>query len=308
MNIGERKKNIDRFQMARLAVLLGFSLGVLVSGTSVSAQVCDGAQVHESAWQVGDRQFAAMTKDATLGRNAKLTFTEKVERVLRNIQKVRPSVSSDRLKMSDSLLARKIVAVASCSGNDFSIFAALLAKESVYCRDRHNRGGGDSGCGQFTTPAITEFKNQMRLGRSADHGTAKGLAGFEQLVKACYLRDEEGAKRFKEKMGQSVSGVKSTLRKGDDIELDLIATAVYLKFNYGFTSTYYSAASKAAGALARYNGGGAAGYAKTVNRNAEKIAFCADSNQWLGEISDEACSMSDDAEVCNLLGRNQVDI
>lgn len=301
-------KSIDRSKIRRRAIILGFSLCALVSGVSVSAQVCDSAQVYETAWQVGSRQFAAMTEDATLARNAKLTFSEKVARVLRNIQKVRSSVALERLQMSDSRLASKIVEIAACSGNDFSIFAALLAKESKYCRDRHNRAGGDSGCGQFTTPAITEFKNQMRLGRSADYGTAKGADAFEKLVNTCYGNDEAKLKRFKERMGKRVSSVKADLRKGDDIELDLIATAVYLKFNYGFTANYYSSASKAAGALARYNGGGTSGYAKAVNGSAQKIGFCADSNQWLGELSDEACSMSDDAEVCNLLTRTQVDI
>lgn len=260
----------------------------------------EGYQPIPVAWSIGKSDYTRMMKDASLGRNKSVDHEEKVERVMAHMDRIRAGLKSINVPVSDRALADMIIKVADCTGNDYSIFAALLGKESYYCADRHNNSGGDSGCGQFTTPAITEIKNQMRLPGAKNHGTDYGKKGFDDLLARCDAASRaEQKEAFKDLFSDPVKSIKTFLRGGHDIETDLIATAIYLKFNYGLSGFYYDPGKKAQGALSRYNGGGTAGYAKSVNNSAIKVKSCIERDQEAAEVGAEACALSGDMFLCD---------
>ena len=75
-----------------------------------------------------------------------------------------------------------------------------------------------------------------------------------------------------------------------------------MKFYYAISGFYYNAASKAPGALSRYNGGGVANYGEKINGHAQKIdgSFCSKNPEYLKSIESAACDLSSDEEVCSL--------
>lgn len=258
---------------------------VLLISTGHSAQ---------AAWGLTTSQFNRMIKESSLSENLKLSKKEKIKRIKNHIQRT----SHNGLDVIDlDELAEQIVDVAACTGVDFSFFSAVLKVESDHCRDRYNNSSKASGCGQFTTSPIKVFKNQLRLPGRKENGHPKFKKALEVLINKCFAGDSDRIEEFKEVYSQKPRTVQQYLRSGEDIELDLISSALYLKFKYARTGFYYNPNTKSPGALSLY--GTESGYGTKVYNEYQKVQF-QDFNLdgYLDEIATQACQISEDSQAC----------
>lgn len=275
--------------------------------TSLNAQEgasCDQPLFQEAAWGLSQSQSKRFLSDATLPENRTLSDGEVYDRLKKDINKM---YQARNLKsgpfVSADALASKIQWAASCTGNDFSMLAAVVKLESAYCSLLHNKSGGDSGCGQFTSASIGYFKNQLRLPGRKENGSALMKKTIEEVMRNCasgstFVNENSLAELF----SQSKDKIRQDLRTGKNISLDVLSTAIYLKFYYSISGFYYNAASSAPGALSRYNGGGVANYGSKVYGHAQKIEYgvCSKDQDYLKAIEKAACELSADKEVCSL--------
>jgi hypothetical protein len=289
------REEFFRSRFIFLIILFFYSLPTLASDS-----ICTDYQVESAAYSINSTRYNRIVSDASLPRNRQISQRDKKNRIEDHIQAIYQSQRIRNSEISIDELATLLADVATCTGNDFSMLAAVVAKESIYCYDRHNRRGGDSGCGQFTTPAITEIKNQLRLPGRQTSGTNEGQRALETLLHNCYTGNGRSVDYFKSVFSQSPSQVRMFLRSGEDIQLDLIATGMYLKLLYGISGFYFDANSRSAGALARYNGGGTRGYASSVNQKAQNVNACGVDESAIMEIESHACSLSNDPAACHM--------
>ncbi|MFT6067910.1 MAG: hypothetical protein ACJAT2_002877 [Bacteriovoracaceae bacterium] len=281
----------------------------LTTSFSLWANQCDVNMLHKSAWGLSETKQRRFLSDATLPGNQSVSEGEKLDRLKSSISKVykgRGYGSSGPYVSVDSL-ASKLSWAASCTGHDFSMLAAVVKVESAYCSILKNLGGGgDSGCGQFTSAAIGFFKNQLRLPGRKENGSARMKRTIEELMSRCapgssHVEEDSLAKLF----SKDKASIREELRTGKNISLDLLATAIYFKFYYSISGFYYDASNPAPGAFSRYNGGGHAGYSTLLNNNATQInaPICQKDKSYLRPIEAVACELSEDKSACNMTTR-----
>ncbi len=286
-----------------VASLMALTLG----STHLKAQdvgSCDTNMFEKAAWGLSQSNSRRFLEDATLPSHKGLSDGEVYDRLHASIQSMyKARRLSNGPYVSASSLASKIQWAAECTGHDFSMLAAVIKVESAYCSLMHNKGGGDSGCGQFTGAAIGFFKNQLRLPGRKENGSPLMKKTIEELVSRCapgssYVNENSLVELF----SQSNEDIRTNLRSGKNISVDLLATAIYLKFYYAISGFYYNAASSQPGALSRYNGGGVANYGSKINGHATKIdaQLCSKDPAYLKEIESAACELSAAPEVCEL--------
>lgn len=282
-------------------------MALTLSTGAVGAQdigSCERNMFEKAAWGLSQSNARRFLEDATLPANRGLSDGEVYDRLLASIQSMyKARKLSDGPFVSATSLASKIQWVAECTGHDFSMLAAVVKVESAYCSLMHNKGGGDSGCGQFTGASIGFFKNQLRLPGRKENGSALMKKTIEELVSRCapgssYVNENSLVELF----SKSDSDIRANLRSGENISVDLLATAIYLKFYYAISGFYYNAASSQPGALSRYNGGGVANYGTKINGHATKIdgKVCSKDPAYLRQIESAACELSLSPEVCQL--------
>ena len=287
-----------KFKLLTLAGTLCFALTSL-------ANVCQENTLHESAWGLRDSQARTFLSDATLPGNLGASDGEIRDRLEASISKFYRARGKSSNYTSASSLAAKIQWAAQCTGNDFSMLAGIIKVESAYCSLLHNKGGGDSGCGQFTSAAIGYYRNQLRLPGRKENGSTNMKNSIEELMRRCapgssYVEEDSLHKLF----SMDKTSIRKPLRNGENISLDILATAIYLKFYYSISGEgfYYDATTSGPGALSRYNGGGFAGYGKKINGEAMKIdaQMCQKDESYLESIEEAACELSVDKEVCDM--------
>lgn len=262
---------------------------------------CGFADVYDAAWGFSANAQARFVRNFTQARNANVSQSQKEARVLKVINKYHKGLSG---VITDEGLAKLIVWASDCGGHDFTYFAALIEQESSMCKVRHNKSGGDSGCGQFTSPAINVVKNQMKLpGKIDNAANPKAKKLMEQMVRRCHdtypLKTDKSAEtrtqEFIQLMSQSKNHIRTVFRNGSQISQDLIATSLFLKFLVARTGGYLIP-GKSPGALANYNGKSA--YATWVKNKASNINLvCTDDTEEL-QIGASACMMSDNPGAC----------
>lgn len=265
---------------------------------------CLNYNVENAAWGFSDRQSSRFYDDATLARNQNLSDENIQARIRRSVATTYQENQVNRSQSEINDLASHIKHAAECTGNDFSILAGLLYVESKYCSQLLNTSSPDSsasGCGQFTVWPIRVFRNQLRLPGRAENGDPKIRQGIEDLLASCFVGREHRIDEFKELFSQSTSSVKSFLQSGQDFEMDLVATAIYLKFFYAMAGFYYNPGSRAAGALSRYGEGPA--YARKVNRESTQVNACQENIPFLESIQEVACELSEDSSACYMTER-----
>lgn len=286
-----------------IAATLALSLGT----SALKAQEigsCETNMFEKAAWGLSQSNSRRFLQDATLPGNKGLSDGEVHDRLLSSIESMYKARGlSEGPFVSASSLASKIQWAAECTGHDFSMLAAVVKVESAYCSLMHNKGGGDSGCGQFTGASIGFFKNQLRLPGRKENGSALMKKTIEEVVSRCapgssYVNENSLVELF----SKSDADIRNELRSGKNISVDLMATAIYLKFYYAISGFYYNASSSQPGALSRYNGGGVADYGKKINGHATKIdgQVCSKDPQYLRQIEDAACELSGDSDICQL--------
>ncbi len=261
----------------------------------VHAQQCSTNNLHSAAWGMSPRQAERMLSNAELPNNRNVQYREKVTRVFNHISQFHNGSSV----ISNADLAQTIVDTSICTGHDFTFLAGILKKESTYCLDRHNENSGASGCGQFTTWPIRVFKNQLLLPGREENGDPDFKRSIETLLSRCYQDRPEKIEEFINLFSQSRSTIRSFLRRGDDIEMDLIASAIYLKFYYARAGFYFNPSSSSPGALSLYGEGSR--YASDAMEIINQVDYtCVENEDYLKKIEETSCELSDDSRACQL--------
>lgn len=287
-------RSIRELKQPCYALITGFII-IFLNATLAEAQTCANYQVEDAAWGMTPSQARRMTSNAGLPNNRDVSRSEKIRRVYNHI-----NISHGGTNIiSNEDLARTIVDVAQCTGHDFTFFAGIIKKESTYCLDRHNNSSGASGCGQFTSWPIRVFKNQLLLPQREENGDPDFKEAIEVLLSRCYEGRPEKIEQFIELFSQSRSTVKSFLRRGEDTEMDLVASAIYLKFYYARTGFYYNPHSRSAGALSLYGEGSS--YATQAMNTINQVNYtCVENDPYLIDIENTSCELSDDPAACQL--------
>lgn len=283
-------------------ILLLMPLFILLSLSNYArANSCQQNLLEDTAWGLTSKQQTRFLSDATLPGNRSLSDGEIYDRIKEDAEKTFRKGNIRNPKVSPSALASKIRWAASCTGNDYSMLAGLIKTESTYCQFLHNRGGGDSGCGQFTGAAIGYFKNQLRLKGRKENGSLRMKETIEELMSRCAPRssfvEEDSLAKF---FNKSDDQIRKELREAKNTSLDILATAIYLKFYYSISGFYFDATSPAPGALSRYNGGGVPRYGTKVYNRAILIdsPVCSKDKAYLETMRANACTLSADTSVC----------
>lgn len=273
-----------------------------INTTQGMTNSCQMNYFKRSAWGLSQTGRERMLSDATLAGNLSVSEGEAYERLYKDIKKTYGNKEQGNF-IDASSLAKKIQWAASCTGNDFTMLAAIVKGESMYCHLLHNKGGGDSGCGQFTSAAIGFFKNQLRTPGRKEDGHPRLKSTIEEIVSRCapgssYINENSLVDLF----SLSKEGIREDLRTGKNISRDLLATAIYLKFYYAVSGFYYNASSTSPGALSRYNGGGVANYGTKAYNKAIKIQadMCQKDTDFLKGIEKVACELGDDQNSCQM--------
>ena len=262
---------------------------------------CHVDQVQKAAWGLSQTGRERFLSDATLPGNLTVSDNEIYERLYSDIKK---TYGGEKGNFGDAdSIARKIKWAAECTGNDFTMLAAIIKGESMYCHLLHNKSGGDSGCGQFTSASINFFKNQLRLPGKIENGHPRMKRTIEDIMNRCapgssYVNEDSLANLF----AKSKDQIRQELRTGKNLSLDILATAVYLKFYYSISGFYYNANSSKPGALSRYNGGGVANYGSMAYNKAIKIShdICMKDESYLESMQETACSLGEEASACSM--------
>lgn len=280
----------------KMAVSLSF---FATSFTSYAAKlICeDGATSHDIAWHYNNNQVRTLRADKTEPRNAGVSASEQKRRIENRIKAYHNGVNG----YSSGQIADMVSWAASCTGNDFTYLAGVLEVESRYCLNRHNKGGGDSGCGQFTTVAIKEFKSQMRLpGQQAKNNAVKAVTDtLHQMAKDCFAQTGD-SKRYNDFIAlysKSASDLQKNLRAGKDLDLDILASAMYLKLMVALGGGY-TVPGNAKGGIARYNGGGNPSYVSHVTGAVNKVNYTCYEDLYTEDVQALACELSDAPDQC----------
>lgn len=290
------------FSKLTMLLCLAGSLSAPLMANEINS--CDQNLFQQAAWGLSQSQSKRFLSDATLPENRNLSDGEVHDRILTDINKMyRARKISTSPYVSAESLASKIQWAAQCTGHDFSMLSAVIKVESAYCSILHNKSGGDSGCGQFTSAAIGFFKNQLRLPGKKENGSALMKKTIEEVMRNCAPGSSHiNENSLVELFSKSKDEIRADLRSGKNISRDVLATAIYLKFYYSISGFYYNASSKSPGALSRYNGGGVKNYGEKINGHAVKIngEVCGKDHDFLKAIEIGACELSADKAVCSL--------
>lgn len=280
----------------QLGFLTLFLILVTTPATSTDRLTCFDHQVHLAATPMTPTQVRRMLTDGSYEDNKLVPKKEKIDRVLTSINDSHHGLPY----ISDKKLAEKIVDVAQCVGLDFTVFAGLLKKESDYCLNMRNTSSDDStasGCGQFTVWPIREFKNNLMLPMRTANGFPETAGATRHLLKKCLNRKDYN--QFLTVYSMHEKKVKDFLWEAKNINIDLVASAVFLKFHYGRVGFYYDPNTPDPGALSLYGEG--ANYAGLVDKFSRSIDHqCVDDYEYIKEIEQTSCELSKDPAACFL--------
>lgn len=277
-----------------------FSIIILITSATMAANLCllDRYKV-QAGYMASVNQLRLLQKNIPLPRNIKTTTAEKIRRVQSHIAKTWKSESIPGISAEE--LAKIIVDVSEKIGVDYQVLAAIVHKESGYCMFRLNKIGGDSGCMQFTSPALKEMKHQFGFEGKLKHspGTPEIL---DQLVQNYFSSEtDKHFIAFKKWWAQDIEQMKSSLRGQKNHEFDILSGGLFLKFilalangNYGVAVRNYNGSSK----KFAYQESVLKGASKVSLSDTEFDASCDEDLVFEGEIHKASCELTDDPEKC----------
>ncbi|MBX3040956.1 MAG: hypothetical protein KF789_09650 [Bdellovibrionaceae bacterium] len=268
-----------------MTLLKGFSTVLMVSLLGLSAQaqnVCfmQDVQVETIAGtNVSQAQQKILQGDYSTAYTKGLSEDQILERILSRI-KIYPTSSNP---LSDEDLAVEIYRASKAFGLDPFVMAAKIETESDFIVKVNNKNG--TGLTQMTSIAVEEMTYQYEK---------KDVGGiFHGLSSRFYENKSELSQwmSWAKQRVNSYSQKKQILSK--NYKYSLSAGASVLKFYLARNGGNYGKA------LASYNGGGTAGYSKSVMGLAHEIDMgCAIPENVLS-VLEISCAMSDSQEGCD---------
>lgn len=283
--------------MKKVQILLApiLLLSIPLFAVQASAQsICQPREImYEAGWQISGPKMSVLRDSRKLDRNKGVSSSAMETRIENHINSFVKESGRDLKGITANKLANIIVRAADATGVDATVLTSIVKKESIFCVDRYNEGGGDSGCMQFTTVAVQELKHQFGLNGAGQHG-----AGVPAILKAQVMKffapnpSREAA--FYSWLRSSTNNMRVSLRTGSNQDIDILAGAILLKINLAVSRGNYAAALQA------YNGSRAkAAYARDVQAKAMKVNFtgdCMDDVNFSREIYGTMCEITDDKE------------
>lgn len=269
--------------------------------------ICEGAEQTDIAWGMSPSARDIFTSNLTEPANRNYTKDQKRAAVKRAVERYHSGAGG----YSPAQIARAIVWAADCTGNDFKWFAGIIGNESLYCKTRVG-SGGDAGCGQFTGAAITSMKLQLKLPSrprgQIDTASPRATVAMKDMVKSCYERYDgmvDGSEGpgdealFYNIMDRSHSGLKDVFRRASAMHVDILASAIFLKFNVALAGGY-TVPGSAPGGIARYNGGGVRNYLSHIRNQAQHIDvnYSCVEDVYTPSVAGFACEVDEDADAC----------
>ena len=253
----------------------------------------------QTGYIISTNQIRILQKNLSLPRNSKTSTTEKITRVENHIIKIWKNDRIPGIKAAE--LAKLIVDVSEKVGVDYQVLAAIVHKESGYCMFRLNKTGGDSGCMQFTSPALKEMKHQFGFAGEAKH--AQGVPEVLNLLAQIYFSSESDARfaAFKKWWALDIKQMQSSIRGQKNYEFDILSGGLFLKFNLALANGNYNLAVR------NYNGSSKKqAYQESVMGNASKVSWdqveidraCEDDLSFENEIHKSSCELTDDSQSC----------
>lgn len=274
----------------------------LITGASAFAQsTCVFRnQLMSAGYLISQKQVNILRAEHRLPRNAKKLISDKVMGVEKSILNVWKK--SEIKGISAASLALLIVGVAESVGVDYQILAAIIKKESNFCMFRLNKTGGDSGCMQFTTPALKEMKHQFGFAGSDKHSKGVPEALGELVQKFFAQASPARANAYIQWFNSDTEKIKNSLRNESNFDFDILSGALFLKFTLANASGDYGTAVR------NYNGSSKKfAYQSSVLASASKVSFsipdeaeasCLADETYENEIQQLSCEFTEDPEAC----------
>lgn len=301
--------------------LLGIISLFLTCPLAHSKMICEDSNLYDAAWGMSPNAHRIFTSDLSEPANSRLSKDQKRAAVKRAIERYHSGAGG----YTSEQIARAIVWAADCTGNDFKWFAAVVGNESLYCSTRLG-SGGDSGCGQFTTPALISLKLQMKLPSrprgNVDTASPRSTQAMKEMVSSCYQRYDgmvDGSQGpgsealFYNVLDKDISSIKNIFQRASAMHVDILATAIFLKFNVALAGGY-TVPGSAMGGIARYNGGGVSNYLSHIQKQRGYIQsnFMCVEDTYTISVEAAACDLEEDREACldnleNKYSNEQVD-
>lgn len=268
--------------------LIWVVLLVVVSLSSEATPRCEVEDygLEDTGYSITGDRLKLLTQNLTLPENRKISLKERERRVRATISKFRSDLSEEDIQK----LTTAIVKSAQVVGVDYSILAAVVKKESLFCKMKLNRKGGDSGCMQFTSPGLAEIKDQF--GVSSQRSQVKSVEEILAVFAKFYLPTSRRVV-LDNWLRETISEQKRQLRVGgfgkDDIyDLDIFVGAILIKINLAMNKGSYILA------LRNYNGSATKfAYQKDVDQFASKIGYSLIDCSQEAELLIDACKISE---------------
>ena len=260
-----------------------------------------GAELHDVGFFLSSSEIEILKRPKPQNKNKDVTESAAKERIEKSIDRIQGR--KELSDISNSKLASLIAKASFAVGVDFQILSSIIKKESVYCVDRYNNLGGDSGCTQFTSAALKELKHQFsgdsKIRSAAVPGIMKGF------VSKYFSGQPEREKRFYAWLGSDYSNMKASLRKSN-YDIDILAGALLLKFYLAVKDgNYYQA-------LVQYNGNNSMHkkskkrfkyhYADTVQAYSTQVSLdnsvCLEAVSITNEMINDMCSLEENPDEC----------
>jgi hypothetical protein len=253
-----------------------------------------------SGYLLSRNQISILEKNRPLNRNVKKLKADKLNAVEKSILATWSKNKSSGISAAD--LAQLIVEVSESVGVDYQILAAIIKKESNYCLFRLNKTGGDSGCMQFTSPALTEMKHQMGYAGSNKHSAGVPEA-LDFLARRHFsLNDPNRIDVYSKWLKSSINTIKTSLRKQANYDFDILTGALFLKFslanangNYGLAVRNYNGSSKK---LAYQQSVIASASKVYLDADDYNVQSCQDALMYEKEIQRQACELTEEPQDC----------
>ena len=265
-------------------------------------EICNnnfGAEMHDVGFFLSSNEVEILKKAKPQNKNKDIGQSQAKEKIEKSISRTRPELSG----ISNSNLAGLIAKASFAVGIDFQMLSSIVKKESLYCKLRHNKIGGDSGCTQFTSAALKELKHQFsgdsKLRAAAVPSIMKGF------VSKYFAGQPEREKKFYSWLGSDYSNMKAAMRT-TNYDIDVLAGALLLKFYLAVNDgNYYRA-------LVQYNGNNSMHkkskkrfkylYADTVQAYSQLISIdnsvCLEAVSKTNELINDTCSLEENPDDC----------
>lgn len=281
--------------MKKVQIILGsilfLSTQLLTAQASAQNACLPSNIMFEAGWQISGNRLGVLRSPRKLERNKAVTPVQMVTRIENHITDFLRTSGHSLQGITASSLASILVRASEATGVDPTVLTSIAKKESIFCIDRHNEGGGDSGCMQFTTVAVQELKHQFGLNGKGQHAAGVPAVLREQVSK--FFRNASARETaFYAWLRSSTNNMRVQLRTGSNQDIDILAGAILLKINLAVAQGNYTQALQA------YNGSRAkSAYARDVQAKASKVSFttdCVEDVSFSREIRGTMCEITDD--------------